>query len=115
MESIQNVSANINEPKRKKLKKGIGTGLFVFNLTALPLMLLKEDIFLKGMKKFNSNLTADEVAFIDKAVEQTIEKNGMKQKGLEILKASSDNKEEIKRGYLPLLMVGDTRLELVTP
>ena len=95
MDSIQSFSANINEPKQKKPKKGAGLGLLTFGLTVVPPFAIVSQMLGNKMIDLSKNLTADEFSQMEKIIAKTMETSGLKNKGVDIIKVTSENKDEV--------------------
>lgn len=54
-------------------------------------------VAMKKMAEINKNITEDEFITVESAIERTIENTGLNKKGVEIIKATPENMDEISR------------------
>ena len=101
MVSVNNV-VQINEEKKYK-KPGAGAviggvlaGSTVANAAKLPAVCLSAKI-LEKMQDLSAGLTQDEFKQVEKAAAETIKKSGLADKGVSIVKATTENMDEVNR------------------
>ena len=75
---------------------GAAVGSVVKGSLTLPQNLGTMQI-VKKMNKLNSSITADEFVKVEKAVGEALGKTGLNKKGVEVVKATLENSDEVSR------------------
>ena len=84
------------KPDAEDIIGGVVAGSAVQSLTAMPLNKAASKITKKA-RKISNSLSADEFTQIEKAVADTIKNSGLEAKGVGIIKATTENAEELSK------------------
>ena len=94
--SINTQEQTYIKPSTGSIIGGVVAGAAVNKMTGIPTQLIQAQI-MKKMGSISSSLSEDEFVKVGKAVTDTIKNSGLEAKGVGIVKATSENAEEIAK------------------
>ncbi|MDD3436565.1 MAG: hypothetical protein PHC64_05375, partial [Candidatus Gastranaerophilales bacterium] len=93
---VNNKEQTYKNPGAGRIIGGVLAGSAVQSLVSVPHQLVAPKIMGK-MADISRSLTGDEFKTVEKAIKETVETSGLAQKGVGIIKATSQNADEISK------------------
>ena len=96
-QNIKNISKqNYQKPSVGTIIGGVIAGATVQGLIEVPHHLAAPQI-IKKMKKISNSISTEEITQVEKAISDTLKNSGLEEKGVNIIKATEENSEEITK------------------